>query len=182
MHRCLWKRRKQVHFLLTVFPALLVLTMITGVLPVTWTSVTSAYAGENDSQNSNSDDNGLEMEKIVTLNDDGSYTIKLEAYTTGEKVIKNVTSVTPTDIVMVLDVSDSMKFHFGYKYTIANNTNTIFCGKNNVYYILDSGSYCLITSITKNTGIEGDSTVYTYTYTDSNGKTKTKTHRTSGDA
>lgn len=52
---------------------------------------------------------GLELNKDVTVNQDGTYTINLEAYTTG-----TVTGGTakPSDIVLVLDVSGSMDDNF----------------------------------------------------------------------
>ncbi len=53
---------------------------------------------------------GLEMEKTATPNADGSYTITLEAYTTG--VVTTSTQSVPCDIVLVLDQSGSMKYGF----------------------------------------------------------------------
>ena len=52
---------------------------------------------------------GLELNKDVTVNPDSTYTINLEAYTTG-----TVTGGTakPSDIVLVLDVSGSMSENF----------------------------------------------------------------------
>lgn len=61
---------------------------------------------------------GLELAKSVTDNHDGTYTINLEAYTTGE--IKTSTGVKPVDIVLLVDMSTSMKNNFsdsGYAYT-----------------------------------------------------------------
>ena len=56
----------------------------------------------------NETDSGMKISKTATANDDGSYTITLEAYATGEKVITEVTEDIPTDIVLVLDQSGSM--------------------------------------------------------------------------
>lgn len=53
-------------------------------------------------------DNGVVTSKTATANDDGTYTITLEAYATGSKVISEITKDIPTDIVLVLDQSGSM--------------------------------------------------------------------------
>jgi len=53
---------------------------------------------------------GLELDKNVTDNGDGTYTITLESYTTGEVVSHEVS--TPVDIVLVLDQSGSMAYGF----------------------------------------------------------------------
>ena len=53
-------------------------------------------------------DRGMNISKTATANGDGSYTIQLEAYATGKKVISEVTKDVPTDIVLVLDQSCSM--------------------------------------------------------------------------
>lgn len=51
--------------------------------------------------------NGLEMDKTVQDNGDGTYTISLEAYATGTKT--TISKAKPTDVVLVLDQSGSMK-------------------------------------------------------------------------
>lgn len=48
----------------------------------------------------------LTMTKTVTPNEDGTYTVQLESYATGE--VTTTISALPTDIVLVLDVSGSM--------------------------------------------------------------------------
>ena len=63
--------------------------------------VTSAYA--DDSSNS-----GMEISKTAKSNGDGTYTITLEAYATGSKVISEIKKDVPTDIILVLDQSGSM--------------------------------------------------------------------------
>lgn len=55
-------------------------------------------------------DNGLELSKTAIANGDGSYTIRMEAYTTGN-VITSTKSI-PVDIVLVLDQSGSMAYNF----------------------------------------------------------------------
>ena len=63
-------------------------------------------------------DNDLKISKeVLRANGDGSYTIRLEAYTTGTVVTS--TKTVPVDIVLVLDQSGSMAFDFS-----GNSTNT----------------------------------------------------------
>lgn len=62
---------------------------------------TAAFAAPGD----NSGD--LVLNKTATLENDGTYSIQLEAFSTGETL--TVMKQTPTDIVLVLDVSGSMK-------------------------------------------------------------------------
>lgn len=59
------------------------------------------------------DNSGMVISKTATANTDGSYTITLEAYATGEKVISEVKEDVPTDIVLVLDQSGSMEDPIG---------------------------------------------------------------------
>ena len=72
--------------------------------------------------------NGLELSKTASKrNDDGTYTIALEAFTTG-----TVTpgEATPSDIILVLDLSTSMRQEFIVSATEVYNLNT-----NKNYYV-----------------------------------------------
>ena len=53
------------------------------------------------------DQDGIAYRKTATHNDDGTYTIDLETFVTGK--VNYVESADPSDIVLVLDVSGSMK-------------------------------------------------------------------------
>lgn len=59
---------------------------------------------------------GLNLSKTVTANADGSYKIRMEAFTTGK--VTTTTSTTPVDVVLVLDQSGSMAYDFN-----GNSTN-----------------------------------------------------------
>lgn len=59
---------------------------------------------------------GLNLSKTATANADGSYKIRMEAFTTGK--VKTTTSTTPVDVVLVLDQSGSMAYDFN-----GNSTN-----------------------------------------------------------
>lgn len=66
----------------------------------------------------NAPDSGMKISKTATANNDGSYTITLEAFAIGSKVITEQKTDIPTDIVLVIDQSGSMKDPIGgYTYT-----------------------------------------------------------------
>lgn len=79
------------------------------------------------------DSNGLILNKTVEDNGDGTYKINLEAYTTGQ-VISGETQ--PCDIILVLDMSTSMKEEFSsYTYTPVyslNTKSTYYAGEDHV--------------------------------------------------
>ena len=79
---------------------------------------------------------GLVMDKTATANDDGTYNITLEAYTTGS--VSTTESTKPTDIVLVLDQSGSMdenmtSYTYTEKYPGSNH--------NGYYYVKYRDSY-----------------------------------------
>ena len=83
---------------------------------------------------------GLVMDKTATANDDGTYNITLEAYTTGTVSTSETTK--PTDIVLVLDQSGSMDDDMTtYKYTAVYPGNN----HNGKYYVKYRDSYITVT-------------------------------------
>ena len=105
---------------------------------------------------------GMEISKTATANDDGrTYTIQLEAYATGSKVITEVTEDVPTDIVLVLDQSGSMtekmSMYSFREYT--NKSNNDYYnrrhngGNKNLYYQLDDGSYVSVSVTVEQGGV-----------------------------
>lgn len=79
---------------------------------------------------------GLVINKTATANDDGTYDIKLEAYTTGS--VSTTESTKPTDIVLVLDQSGSMDDNMtSYTYTAAYPGNS----HSGYYYVKYRDSY-----------------------------------------
>ena len=94
-------------------------------------------------------DNGMRISKTATKNTDGTYTITLEAYATGSKVISEVTKDVPADIVLVLDQSGSMKDDMNtYSFRpYSGKTNSEFYdlrhnnGDKNLYFQLAGGGY-----------------------------------------
>ena len=112
------------------FSLLLSLTLLLSLaLPAT-----TAYAEDGSSNK------GMEISKTATANKDGSYTITLEAYATGAKVISEVTKDVPTDIILVLDQSGSMANDIGtvsfeqYKDESDRWGNTTYHTRNQDYY------------------------------------------------
>ena len=120
-------------------------------------SFAAANFAANDAANFAATDNGMKISKTATPNADGSYTITLEAYATGSKVITEQKTDIPTDIILVLDQSGSMAetmSTYGFReYT--NQSNSYLYnrrhdgGSNNLYYQLDDGSYATV-SVEKN--------------------------------
>ena len=128
------------------FSLLLSLTLLLSLaLPAT-----TAYAEDG------SNNKGMEISKTATANQDGSYTITLEAYATGSKVISEITKDVPTDIVLVLDQSGSMDDPFSRttedswvsygkqknsdNYDIRMNSESWYATEN-LYHKLADGSY-----------------------------------------
>ncbi len=88
----------------------------------------------------------LKLSKTASANTDDSYTLSLEAYTTG--TVTNTETNVPTDIILVLDESGSMDYSFGGtydpvwggEYELSGHT---YYGFNNdsSYFVLVNGSY-----------------------------------------
>lgn len=81
-------------------------------------------------------DNGLALSKTATTNADGTYTITMEAYTTGQVITS--TSTAPVDIVLVLDQSGSMAFDFSGNRTDTNENRRQYAMKQAVNNFIDN--------------------------------------------
>lgn len=92
-------------------------------------------------------DNGIKLIKSATPKDNGSYTIRMEAYATGESVTTVVSEDVPTDIVLVLDQSGSMKYCMvcgkenSKTHTAAVYEKVYSVRESNNYYCLFDGTY-----------------------------------------
>ena len=141
------KKSKAISLLLCL--SLLASLLIPGTLAM------PAKAAEGDT------DDGMKISKTAVANNDGTYTITLEAYATGEKFISEVKKDVPTDIILVLDQSGSMTqsmhtYAFreytnqsnSYLYNRRHNNNN---GTNNLYYPLGDGGYAAV-SVTRTQG------------------------------
>lgn len=131
------KKAKAVSLLLSL--PLLVAAAIPGTLAL------PAYAAEEPGK-------GMEISKTTEDNGDGTYTIHLEAYATGEKFTTEVMRDVPADIVLVLDQSGSMtKTMNDYAFRpYKNKSNSDYYdlrhngGDRNLYHKLDDGSYVTV--------------------------------------
>lgn len=137
---------------------LLCLLMVVSLLPVM-----GASAAEGDVTAK-----GVKLNKSLTLESDGTYTITLEAYATGTVTSTTVKEPVPTDFVLVLDQSGSMADNI-YTYTAADRKGYAYnnFGNTELYY-KDGDSYYKVSTYsrsdryyliyTKGTGY--DSTTY----------------------
>ena len=108
---------------------LLCLLMVATLLPVMGASAADG-GNEIGKDAADSSSNGIVLDKYLSEDNNGNYTLTLEAYATGQttQVPKNV----PLDIILVLDQSTSMEEEFSgssYQYTEVYNLN-----KNQTYY------------------------------------------------
>lgn len=79
---------------------------------------------------------GVVTTKTATANDDGTYTITLTSYTTGNVTQQQTTK--PTDFVLVLDQSGSMKYCINCGEQTTNHTHGVYAttiSESNIYYI-----------------------------------------------
>ena len=79
----------------------LVAVMLLGMLPVFASAAESTVDGTKVKD-------GMYMNKYTVLEDDGTYTITLEAFATGTTTTSTVTQAVPMDIVVIVDQSGSM--------------------------------------------------------------------------
>lgn len=77
-------------------------------------TATSAFA--------DGEDKGVVANKKVTANEDGTYTLTLEAYATGSSITTVTEESVPLDIVLVLDVSGSMDDNLG----VSDSMETVY--------------------------------------------------------
>lgn len=132
-----------------IIALLLVLILTVGLLP------TVALAAEGDEETTANPitnpelqtANGVTLSKTAAKNDDGTYTIRLEAYARGSSTTTETTEEVPTDIILVLDRSGSMgenkmgKTEYN-KYTGSSRRNEkLYSNKDNLFYKLTDGSY-----------------------------------------
>ena len=119
---------------------------------------------------SGSSDGQLSLTKSITHNSGDNYTIKLEAYATGEVKTTTQTKDVPTDIVLVLDQSGSMaEKMYNYKETYDISTN-------NSYYVKVNNEWKEVRDSDGGHGQQSD-----WYYSDNSGRKQYVTPRTSKD-
>lgn len=106
--------------------------------PMTTFGVTGLADGEPD--------DGIELNKTVTGPDEnGHYTIRLEAYTTGAEITIVQEQQIPVDIVFILDLSQSMSGTFSssaYYGIIRGTAQEVHTEYKDVLYVKDGSTYC----------------------------------------
>lgn len=107
---------------------------------------TAAVAEET----SDDDKSGMVFTKKAEKTGDKEYTITLEAYATGSKVISEVTKDVPTDIILVLDQSGSMSENFNTVTTdnfnkyIDTTNNELYSKRSSLYYKIAENAYASV--------------------------------------
>lgn len=86
------------------------------------------------------DTENLHLDKTAVLQADGTWTITLEAFATGEVKTIVTRQVIPTDIILVLDQSGSMQ-HDNYKISAPNDTYTRVTGNVTNQQVMDGDYY-----------------------------------------
>lgn len=110
--------------------------------------------------------NGLELSKTVKANDNGTYTITMESYTTG--TVTSSTKTVPVDIVLVLDQSGSMSDGFGSttrQAAMKTGVNNFVESVNGKYSAEADHRMAIVTFGSKAETLQG------WTYVDATGKT-----------
>jgi hypothetical protein len=119
-------------------------SLAAGTMPVYAEETKTDNTGDGAAKDSETKDSGIETSKTVKYNEDeDSYTITLEAFATGEKTTSTVTKDVPTDIILVLDLSSSMKEDIGtvtyQAYTNSKTNEDLYAlrhngGEGNLWY------------------------------------------------
>lgn len=156
-----------------ILTAALSLAMLLTLLPAT--ALADGDTGETTTS-------GIELSKTATLEDDGTYTIDLEAYATGTTTTTTTTSSVPLDIVLVIDQSgsmtDSITTSTSYTardsqgYTYSNLSSSWGQSAPTYYYLAENGNYYQVKQGSQSTDTGSNRTTYYYLYyTDANGNT-----------
>ena len=124
--------------------------MLAFVMTFTMMPATASAAGQSSSREGTEGgtEDPMHYDKTVTLEDDGTYTIRMETYATGK--VTTTKDQTPTDIVLVLDVSGSMDtkdFPSGENYVRFTRTTNerAWDSRDNLYVLLEDGTYEKVT-------------------------------------
>ena len=146
-----------------VLSVILALCLCFGAFPVV---AADGATGAND---------GLHLTKTATKNNDGTYKITLEAFTTG--TVTTTTTVKPLDIVLVLDQSGSMNYGFNGEEVDNKNKSRQYATVNAAKTFIDSvagSSEQHRIAIVRFGDKSNTGTLKELTHTDSNGATGLK--------
>lgn len=152
-----------------IIALLLALILTVGLLP-TVALAAEGTAGPIASVTGNDSSGNVHVKKEIYQNDDGTYKVRLESWATGTQTI--VEKHLPMDIVLVLDVSGSMKT----KDVVSSADTPTQVGENekneslrskaaaNNLFVQVDGNYYPVT-VQRNPNRQGQNTEYTYSYT-----------------
>ena len=157
--------------------------MLAFVMTFTMMPTTASAAGQSSSREGTEGgtEDPMHYDKTVTLEDDGTYTIRMETYATGK--VTTTKNQTPTDIVLVLDVSGSMDtkdFPSGENYVRFTSTTNegAWRSRDNLYVLLEDGTYEKVT-VSRNWQSSGLDVYLRYTYS-AEGMTTVTSNRDNG--
>ena len=141
---------KKKDLLVKIMAGLLVAGMLIGLLPL-FASADKADTGDNNQDAGTAtnpedrpNDDDLHLHKTAVLQDDGTWTITLEAFATGTVTRTYTEKVKPTDVIMILDQSGSMDSsdqyieNSGFALATTMPTNEQLAEGNTVYYHFDA--------------------------------------------
>lgn len=118
--------------------------------------------------------NGVAYAKRAKVNNDGTYTIDLETFVAGE--VTETYEAVPVDVVLVLDVSGSMRDEISSAKYVAASVSSLTYNENaglTDYYYLYNNQYCPVTVGSATSGGWWSSTTYYFlSFTTSNGNTR----------
>lgn len=100
---------------------------------------------------------GIETNKVLSpeVYTDGTYTITLDAYATGESYVEDMAKGVPTDFVIVVDQSGSMAGEdVGYRYIPHKQGWTVGAAADGNHFYKDDGQYYLVKSDTGTVPVE----------------------------
>lgn len=152
-----------------IIALLLALILTVGLLPMVALAA-EGTAGPIASVTGNDSSGNVHVKKEIYQNDDGTYKVRLESWATGTQTI--VEKHLPMDIVLVLDVSGSMKT----KDVVSSADTPTQVGENekneslrskaaaNNLFVQVDGNYYPVT-VQRNPNRQGLNTEYTYSYT-----------------
>lgn len=156
-----------------VLSSVLALGMLLSLLPVAALAAGDTSAPQSTTLAADGENDDLVLNKTATLEDDGTYTIKLEAYATGDVTTETTVEKepVPADIILILDQSGSMSDDMdgipdGTFSTAAVANANINDGS---YYCLVGDQYYQVTAAKERVSEETESFVYTYTYANDDG-------------
>lgn len=121
------------------------------------------------------DDGGkMVVDKTATLEDDGTYTIELSAYATGQTTTETIKTGKPLDIVLVLDQSGSMAdsiTSYSYQARTSQGYSYSGYGSSEYYYLDEDGNYYRVSRGSEEHGLLWWKYTTYYLYYTKNGQT-----------